>query len=231
MTGGHHSPHSAEDRRRMVELGRSGRRPEEPARECEPSAQRTRALVGQSDPDEGRRQHGLTTEERDEPVRTQARDPSAPGRQQAPESAAHGSCGRQARHHRGLARRESRPGEPPNPAEEPPLACPSATGGLALAAAWPQRKTSRPGSCPDREVRLNLVAGAPLRLRPLEVVACNQGHHSSSNDWNSWLASRGTTQGSGRTVELRHRQPRSGRKGRGAPAKSRLRVRRPGPLG
>jgi transposase len=53
-----------EFRKRMVELVRGGRSPEELGREFEPSAQAIRNWVEQADRDEGRRQDGLTTEER-----------------------------------------------------------------------------------------------------------------------------------------------------------------------
>ena len=55
-----------EFRQQMVELVRSGRSPEELAREFEPLAQTIRNLVAQSDRDEGRRSDGLTSSERDE---------------------------------------------------------------------------------------------------------------------------------------------------------------------
>ena len=58
-----------EFRRRMVELVRSGRSPEELGREFEPSAQSIRHWVRQADLDEGHRHDGLTTEEREELVR------------------------------------------------------------------------------------------------------------------------------------------------------------------
>jgi transposase len=61
-----HAPYSLEFRRRMVELVRSGRNPEELAKEFEPSAQSIRNWVCQADLDEGRRDDGLTTEEREE---------------------------------------------------------------------------------------------------------------------------------------------------------------------
>jgi transposase len=63
---GKHSPYPPEFRRRMIELARSGRTPEELAREFEPSAQTIRNWVSQADLDEGRRSDGLTTEEREE---------------------------------------------------------------------------------------------------------------------------------------------------------------------
>jgi transposase len=50
----------------MVELVRSGRDPEQLAREFEPSAQAIRNWVAQADRDEGRREDGLTTLEREE---------------------------------------------------------------------------------------------------------------------------------------------------------------------
>jgi transposase len=50
----------------MIELVRAGRAPEELAREFEPSAQAIRNWVKQADLDEGRREDGLTTIERDE---------------------------------------------------------------------------------------------------------------------------------------------------------------------
>ncbi len=52
----------------MVELVRSGRTPEELAREFEPSAQAIRNWVRQADVDEGRRE-GLTSAEREELAR------------------------------------------------------------------------------------------------------------------------------------------------------------------
>tara|TARA_B100000315_G_C14499653_1_gene551706 strand:- start:887 stop:1156 length:270 start_codon:yes stop_codon:yes gene_type:complete len=50
----------------MVELVRAGRSPEELAREFEPSAQAIRNWLSQADRDEGRRQDGLTSVEREE---------------------------------------------------------------------------------------------------------------------------------------------------------------------
>jgi len=59
-------PYSAEFRRQMVDLVRSGRTPEELSREFEPSADSIRNWVRQSDVDEGRRDDGLTSTEREE---------------------------------------------------------------------------------------------------------------------------------------------------------------------
>ncbi|MGH9389730.1 MAG: transposase [Vicinamibacteria bacterium] len=61
-----HSPYPPEFRRRMVELVRSGRSPGELAQKFEPSAQAIRNWVLQADLDEGRREDGLTTGEREE---------------------------------------------------------------------------------------------------------------------------------------------------------------------
>lgn len=59
-------PYSAEFRRQMVELVRSGRTPEELSREFEPSADSIRNWVRHSDVDEGRREDGLKSDEREE---------------------------------------------------------------------------------------------------------------------------------------------------------------------
>jgi len=59
-------PYAPEFRRQMIELVRAGRTPEKLAKEFEPSAQAIRNWVAQADRDEGRREDGLTTAERDE---------------------------------------------------------------------------------------------------------------------------------------------------------------------
>ena len=61
-----HSPYPPELRRRLVDLVRSGRSPQELARKFEPSAQAIRNWVQQADLDEGRKEDGLTTQEREE---------------------------------------------------------------------------------------------------------------------------------------------------------------------
>jgi transposase len=61
-----HRPYPPEYRERMIELVRSGRSPESLAKEFEPSAQCIRNWVRQADRDAGRRQDGLTTDERTE---------------------------------------------------------------------------------------------------------------------------------------------------------------------
>ncbi len=62
----HRPAYPAEFRERLVELVRSGRSPEELAREFEPSAQAIRNWVAQAERDTGKRSDGLTTQEREE---------------------------------------------------------------------------------------------------------------------------------------------------------------------
>ena len=62
----HRDPYPPEFRRRIVDLVRSGRTPEQLAKEFEPSAQTIKTWVEQAERDDGRRSDGLTTEERDE---------------------------------------------------------------------------------------------------------------------------------------------------------------------
>ena len=59
-------PYPLEYRERMIELVRSGRSPESLAKEFEPTAQCIRNWIRQADRDAGRRQDGLTTDERSE---------------------------------------------------------------------------------------------------------------------------------------------------------------------
>ena len=59
-------PYSPQLRARLIELARSGRTPEELGRQFEPSAQTIRNWLRQADRDDGHRQDGLTTEEREE---------------------------------------------------------------------------------------------------------------------------------------------------------------------
>lgn len=61
-----HPPYPPEFRHRMVELVRAGRTPGELAREFECSGQTIRNWIRQADLDEGRREDGLTTDEREE---------------------------------------------------------------------------------------------------------------------------------------------------------------------
>ena len=63
---GHHAAYPPEFKRQIVDLVRSGRSPEELAREFEPSAGAIRTWVKQADLDEGVRSDGLTTAEREE---------------------------------------------------------------------------------------------------------------------------------------------------------------------
>jgi transposase len=59
-------PYPAEYRRQMVELVRCGRSPEELAKEFEPSGPSIRSWVKQAELEEGRREDGLSTPEREE---------------------------------------------------------------------------------------------------------------------------------------------------------------------
>jgi transposase len=59
-------PYPAEFRARMVDLVRSGRTPEELSRDFEPSAQSICNWVRQAERDQGVRQDGLTTDEKEE---------------------------------------------------------------------------------------------------------------------------------------------------------------------
>jgi transposase len=63
------SAYPPEFRRQMVELVRSGRTPEELAREFEPTAQSIASWVKQADRDAGKRTDGPTTAEREELIR------------------------------------------------------------------------------------------------------------------------------------------------------------------
>ena len=66
---GTHPPYPEEFRRRMIELVRAGRTPQQLAKEFEPSAQAIRNWVKQADLDHGLRDDGLTSTERDELLR------------------------------------------------------------------------------------------------------------------------------------------------------------------
>ena len=60
------APYPETFRQQMVDLVRAGRSPEALAKEFEPTAQAIRNWVKQDDLDKGRREDGLTTEERTE---------------------------------------------------------------------------------------------------------------------------------------------------------------------
>jgi len=61
-----HKSYPEEVKRKLVALVREGRTAEELSRQFEPSAQAIRNWVAQADRDEGHRQDGLTTTEREE---------------------------------------------------------------------------------------------------------------------------------------------------------------------
>ena len=64
--GRSHKPYPEEFKRKLVALVREGRVPEELSRQFEPSAQAIRNWVAQTDRNEGRREDGLTSSEREE---------------------------------------------------------------------------------------------------------------------------------------------------------------------
>ena len=61
-----HAPYPAVFRQQKIDLIRAGRSPEALAKEFKPTAQAIRNWVKQDDLDKGRREDGLTTEERAE---------------------------------------------------------------------------------------------------------------------------------------------------------------------
>ena len=61
--------YSAEFRRQIIELARTGRTPNELAQEFEPCAETIRVWIAQADRDDGRRSDGLTSAEREELTR------------------------------------------------------------------------------------------------------------------------------------------------------------------
>ena len=61
-----HRPYPPEFRQRMIELVRAGRKPEQLAKEFEPTAQTIWNLLKQGDLDTGRRDDGLTSDEKEE---------------------------------------------------------------------------------------------------------------------------------------------------------------------
>ena len=69
MRGKTHPPYSAEYRRRIVDLYRNGRTPEQLAREFEPSAPTIREWCQQADRDAGGGDGGATSAEREELAR------------------------------------------------------------------------------------------------------------------------------------------------------------------
>jgi len=69
----HRKPYPAEFRAQMVELVRAGRTPEELAQEFEPTAASIYNWLAQAERDAGKRHDGLTTAEREELTRYDAR--------------------------------------------------------------------------------------------------------------------------------------------------------------
>ncbi len=65
----HRTPYPPEFRHQIIDLVRAGRRPEELAKEFEPTAQTIYNWTAQADRDAGTRHDGLTTAEREELAR------------------------------------------------------------------------------------------------------------------------------------------------------------------
>lgn len=65
----HRDPYPEEFRRKLIDLARTGRTPEELAKEFEPTAQSIRNWIVQADRETGKRLDGLTSVERDELAR------------------------------------------------------------------------------------------------------------------------------------------------------------------
>src|SRR5262245_5715568 len=102
-----HKPYPAELKARLVEMVRAGRNPEELATKFEPTAQAIRNWVRQADLDAGRRQDGLTTEERDELRRLRREVKSLREEREILKKSRPGSLGRPARSRRRIRVRES----------------------------------------------------------------------------------------------------------------------------
>jgi len=61
-----HKPYADDFKKKLIGLVREGRSPEELSRQFEPSAQAIRNWIAQAERDEGRRQDGLASNEREE---------------------------------------------------------------------------------------------------------------------------------------------------------------------
>ena len=105
-----HKAYPLELKKRLVELVRAGRNPEELAEKFEPTAQSIRNWVGQTDRDDGRRQDGLTTEEREELRRLRREVKTLREEREILKKPRPRSLGRPARSRRRIRVRESPPG-------------------------------------------------------------------------------------------------------------------------
>ena len=110
MPRGHHLQYPAELRRRLIELARGGRNPEELARQYEPWAQTIRNWVAQSERDGGRRDGGATTEEKQEFARLRRVVEALRKEREILKKRRPGLRGRPARCRPGLRIRERTPG-------------------------------------------------------------------------------------------------------------------------
>ena len=116
-------PYPPEFRRRIVELVRAGRTPEELSREFEPTAQSIRNWVGQAGLDEGRRDDGLMSVERDELRRLRRENRQLREEREILKKPRPGSRGRPARSRPGVRVRERAPGRPPGLDDVPRAGC------------------------------------------------------------------------------------------------------------
>ena len=104
-----HRPYAPEFRQQMVELVRSGRTPEELALEYEPSAGAIRNWVVQQERDAGRRDDGLSSDEREELRRLRRENKQLRMERDMPKKQRPGSHGRATRSRSGVRVCESQP--------------------------------------------------------------------------------------------------------------------------
>ena len=97
----------SEFRQEMLKLVESGRSPEDLAKEYEPSAQAIRNWVRQAERDEGRREDGVTSPERDELRRLRRENRRLREEREILKKPRPGSLGRPDRSRQGIRIRES----------------------------------------------------------------------------------------------------------------------------
>jgi len=116
--------YTPEFRQRMVELVHAGRSPEQLAKEFEPTAKSIREWVAQADRDEGRREDGLTSAEREELVRLRRENKQLKlEREILSKAAARVSLGRRTRSHPRVPFREPEPGPLSGRCDVPRFGC------------------------------------------------------------------------------------------------------------
>ena len=146
-----HPSYAPEYRRQMVELVHAGRTPGELAREYECSAQAIRNWVRQAERDEGRREDGLTTAEREELGRLRRENRQLREEREILKRPRPGSRGRPARCRGGLRAREGESGRAWDSHDVP------GAGRL------PQRllRMAKPGAVGTSEARRGVARGDP----------------------------------------------------------------------